>query len=196
MWTVVVTRAERKCKDRARGVDPGADRLRRPAATLHADAAADPDADLSAHPLSQPGASRHARRGERRTAMAARAIKTLEGEPYISLETLRRSGRGVETPVWFAILEGKLYVVTDGTSAKVKRLRATKKVRIAPCNLRGTVTGEWIAGAGRIVKDDALIERAHASLVEKYGWQMWILDTTSWLFGRIDRRAYLELTLA
>jgi uncharacterized protein len=128
--------------------------------------------------------------------MAARAITTLEQEPYISLETFRRSGVGVETPVWFATLAGKLYVVTDGTSAKVKRLRATKQVRIAPCNVRGTVTGKWIEGTGRIVKDDALVERAHAALVEKYGWQMWILDGGSWLFGRIARRAYLELTLA
>jgi len=127
--------------------------------------------------------------------MASRATKPLEQEPYISLETFRRSGRGVETPVWFAILAGKLYVVTDGTSAKVKRLRATKRVRVAPCNVRGTVSGDWREGRGRIVTDEALIERAHAALVEKYGWQMWILDSVSWLFGRIGRRAYLELSL-
>jgi PPOX class probable F420-dependent enzyme len=127
--------------------------------------------------------------------MASRARKALEHEPYISLETFRRSGRGVETPVWFAILGGKLYVVTDGTSAKVKRLRATKRIRVAPCNVRGTVTGDWREGTGRVVRDAALVERAHAALVEKYGWQMWILDSVSWLFGRIGRRAYLELSL-
>jgi PPOX class probable F420-dependent enzyme len=125
----------------------------------------------------------------------ARAIKSLDREPYISLETFRRSGKGVETPVWFATLDGQLYVVTDGTSAKVKRLRATKRIRVAPCNVRGTVTGDWIEGSGRVVKDAALIERAHAALVEKYGWQMWMLDSFSWLFGRIGRRAYLELDL-
>jgi PPOX class probable F420-dependent enzyme len=125
----------------------------------------------------------------------ARAIKSLEREPYVSLETFRRSGKGVETPVWFGVLDGQLYVVTDGTSAKVKRLRATKRIRVAPCNVRGTVTGKWVEGTGRIVKDDDLIERAHTALVEKYGWQMWILDNVSWLFGRIGRRAYLELSL-
>ena len=125
--------------------------------------------------------------------MPPRALKVLEHEPYISLETFRRSGVGVETPVWFAVLDGKLYVVTDGTSAKVKRLRATKRIRVAPCNVRGTVTGDWFEGSGRVVKDAALIERAHAGLVERYGWQMWLLDSVSWLFGRIGRRAYLEL---
>ena len=127
---------------------------------------------------------------------AARASKTLEKESYISLATFRRSGVAVETPVWFAILDGKLYVVTDGTSAKVKRLRATKRVRVAPCNVRGGVTGEWVDGKGRIVREKALIERAHAALQQKYGWQMWLLDAGSTLFGRIGRRAYLELSLA
>src|SRR5262245_50664162 len=114
--------------------------------------------------------------------MASRALKALGPEPYISLETFRRSGRGVETPVWFAVLDDQLYVVTDGTSAKVKRLRATKRIRVAPCNFRGTVTGAWFEGSGRVVKDAALIERAHDALVARYGWQMWLLDSVSWLF--------------
>jgi len=125
----------------------------------------------------------------------SRAVKHLTTESYINLATFRRNGAAVETPVWFAILDGKLYVVTDGTSAKVKRLRATKKVRLAPCNVWGGVTGEWVGGSGRILADKKLIDRAHTALCEKYGWQMWMLDTGSSLFGRIGRRAYLELTI-
>ena len=53
----------------------------------------------------------------------AHAPKHLATESYISLATFRRNGAAVETPVWFAILDGKLYVATDGTSAKVKRIR-------------------------------------------------------------------------
>ena len=126
---------------------------------------------------------------------AARASKTLATESYINLATFRRNGAVVETPVWFAILDGKLYVVTDGTSAKVKRIRATKRVRVAPCNIRGGVTGQWLDGKARIVGEKKLVERAHAALQEKYGWQMGLLDTVSQLFGRIGRRAYLELSL-
>ena len=70
---------------------------------------------------------------------SSRSIETLAPESYISLATFRRNGVAVETPVWFAILDDKLYVVTDGTSAKVKRVRATKRVRVAPCNLLGSV---------------------------------------------------------
>lgn len=124
------------------------------------------------------------------------AIKKLSNEAYISLATFRRNGEAVQTPVWFAILGGKLYVVTDGTSAKVKRIRATKRIRVAPCNALGGVTGDWRDGSGRILKEARLIARAHAALCEKYGWQMWLLDTGSRLFGRIRRRAYLELTVS
>ena len=125
----------------------------------------------------------------------SRAVQKLANESYVNLATFRRNGAAVETPVWFAILDGKLYVVTDGTSSKVKRIRATKKVRVAPCNAWGGVTGDWVDGTGRTLADKKLIERAHAALQEKYGWQMWLLDSTSQLFGRIGRRAYLELVI-
>ena len=120
-------------------------------------------------------------------------IKLLTKEAYISLATFRRNGTAVETPVWFAILGGTLYVVTDGTSAKVKRLRATKRVRVAPCNVWGAVSGDWVDGTGRILQEAGLIKRAHAALHKKYGWQMWLLDAGSRAFGRFGRRAYLEL---
>jgi PPOX class probable F420-dependent enzyme len=126
---------------------------------------------------------------------ASRALKRLSTEAYINLATFRRNANAVETPVWFAILGGKLYVVTDGTSAKVKRVRATQRVRLAPCNLWGKVTGDWIDGTGRVLKEQRLITRAHAALEKKYGWQMWLLDTVSQMFGRIGRRAYLELSV-
>lgn len=124
-----------------------------------------------------------------------RAIRSLELEPYISLETFRRSGVGVPTPVWFAVLDGKLYVVTDGTAGKVKRIRATKRARVAACNVVGTVREPWFDGTARIVEDAGLIDRAHAALKAKYGWQMWLLDTGSTLFGRIGRRAWIEVSV-
>ncbi len=125
----------------------------------------------------------------------AGTIKKRATERYISLTTFRRNGKSIATPVWVAAIGSKLYVVTDGASAKVKRIRATKRVRIAPCNAWGGVTGEWVDGTGRILKEQTAIERAHTALQDKYGWQMWLLDTISHAFGRIGRRAYLELSV-
>lgn len=125
-----------------------------------------------------------------------RALSTLADETYISLATFRKNGAAVETPVWFVVLDGKLYVVTDGTSAKVKRIRATRRIRVAACNVRGSVRGPWFDGKARIVSERELAERAHAALGQKYGWQMTLLDAGSRLFGRFGRRAYLELSLS
>ena len=54
--------------------------------------------------------------------------------------------------------------------------------------------GAWRDGIGRIVTDARVIERAHAALRAKYGWQMWLLDFFSRLTGRIRRRAWIEIS--
>ena len=69
------------------------------------------------------------------------ASTPLDDEQYINLETFRKDGSGVKTPVWAAAQDGKLVVMTDGTSHKVKRIRADPKVRAAACDARGTVNG-------------------------------------------------------
>src|ERR1051325_2855605 len=112
-------------------------------------------------------------------AQKKKGAPELGNERYINLATFRRDGRAVETPVWAVGLNGKLYVFTDGPSAKVKRIRATKKVRVAPCGMAGHVTGEWVEGAARVVDDSALEQEVYTALDRKYGWQKWLLDLGS-----------------
>jgi PPOX class probable F420-dependent enzyme len=119
----------------------------------------------------------------------------LDDERYINLETFKKDGNGVKTPVWAAPLDGRLVVFTDGTSYKVKRLRRDPRIRAAPCDVRGNVKGSWLDGTGRILDDDADKARAMAALRRKYGWQIRVLDVFSWLGRRIGRRAFLELTI-
>jgi PPOX class probable F420-dependent enzyme len=116
-------------------------------------------------------------------------------EPYINLETFKRDGNGVKTPVWAAPLDGTLVVMSAGDAYKVKRLRRDPRIRVAACDVRGKVRGEWRDGRGRVLDDPAHVERAHAALRSKYGWQMAIGDFFATLTGRKKRRAYLELTL-
>ena len=114
---------------------------------------------------------------------------------YISLSTYRRSGASVETPVWFVEMEQKLYVFTARDSGKVKRLRNSPKARIAPCDARGGLKGEWQDVEARLVEDRSTIERAHALFRMKYGFQMWLTDVMSKLSGRLKRRAFIEIDL-
>jgi uncharacterized protein len=126
--------------------------------------------------------------------VAQPSFQELAAERYVSLVTFRRNGIGVPTPIWVAPDGGKLYAVTDGTSAKMKRLKASDRVRFAACDARGKVTGEWVDGHARRVDDPAVVARAMAALGRKYGWQFTLLNVFSRLFGRIGRRAFIEMT--
>ena len=122
-------------------------------------------------------------------------IGELERHRYISLSTFRRSGAEVATPVWFAAADGRLYVFTGGESGKVKRLRNSPRARVAPSNSRGRVLGPWQDASARILTEPASIDKAHAALRSKYGWQMLVADLGSRLTGRIRHRAWLEIQL-
>jgi len=120
----------------------------------------------------------------------------MDDHRYLCLATVRRNGVEVKTPVWFAAADEKLYVFSAGEAGKVKRLRHSPRVRVAPCDARGRVQGAWQDGTGRIVADSRVIERAQAALRAKYGWQMWLLDLFSRVTGRIRRRAWIEIALS
>jgi len=119
----------------------------------------------------------------------------LDQHRYMTLSTFRRSGAEVATPVWFAEAGGRLYVFTAGDSGKVKRLRHSSRARVAPSDARGRVQGTWRDATARLVSEPAAIERAHAALRAKYGWQMWLTDLFSRLAGRIRRRAWIEISV-
>jgi PPOX class probable F420-dependent enzyme len=117
----------------------------------------------------------------------------LDGEKYVNLETFKKDGNGVKTPVWAAPLEGGLVVFTAGDSFKVKRLRNNAKCRIAACDMRGNVKGPWFDAQGRIVEDAAEEKRGHAALRQKYGWQMAVGDFFATLTGRKGKRKFLVI---
>lgn len=119
----------------------------------------------------------------------------LGNEKYINIESFKRDGGGVKTPVWVAPLDGKMVVFTLGDSFKVKRVGRNPKVRVAACDVRGNVRGDWYDGTCVIVDDPAHEARAYAALREKYGLMMKMGDFFSKLSGRIKRRKVLEISL-
>ena len=75
----------------------------------------------------------------------------IQGRKYISLTTFRKTGAGVATPVWFGEENGKLYVMTRSDMGKTKRIRNNLQVLVAPCTIRGMVTGAEVAATARIL---------------------------------------------
>ena len=97
-------------------------------------------------------------------------ISLLSGHAYINLETYRRNGQAVATPVWFTIDDSNkmIYVVTRTKTGKVKRLRNNSKVRIVPCGMRGQPKGEWLNGKATFASQKQL-EIALTQRNKKYG---------------------------
>ena len=91
----------------------------------------------------------------------------IRGKKYISLTTFRKTGVGVPTPVWFGEQDGKLYVMARGDSGKVKRVRNNSKVTIAPCTIRGKVTGPPLPAQARIVAQEEFAS-ARKTINRKY----------------------------
>ncbi|HUM15703.1 MAG TPA: PPOX class F420-dependent oxidoreductase [Candidatus Nitrosotalea sp.] len=128
-------------------------------------------------------------------AALLRDIDSFDRQRYMVLATFRRSGAEVRTPVWFAAVDGRIYVFTAGESGKVKRLRHSSRARIAPSDMRGQVRGVWWDVAARIVTAPGLIERAHTALRAKYRWRMRLGDLVSRLTGRIQHRTWIEIEI-
>ena len=81
------------------------------------------------------------------------AMRAIAGARYISVESYKRDGGAVRTPVWFAAAPGDdpvFYVYTTDDSFKVKRIRRNPKVRIASCDMRGGGLGAWTDGIATI----------------------------------------------
>jgi uncharacterized protein len=119
-------------------------------------------------------------------------VAGLQSEKYISLETFRKNGAGVKTPVWFAVGEnGEIYVYTEAESGKVKRIRNNSKVRIAVSDIRGNVKGEWMDASARILSEDSPEYQVANKLLDRKYWLKWIFNWASKL--RAHKRAGIAI---
>jgi PPOX class probable F420-dependent enzyme len=124
--------------------------------------------------------------------MSDESHRSLSGRKYISLESFRRNGAAVRTPVWFAEADGVHYVYSLANAGKVKRIRANPRVRVAPCDMRGNLKGDWLEAEARVVDSDEE-KRGHALLNQKYWPWKTVGDFFSRLRGR--RQAILAIRL-
>lgn len=118
--------------------------------------------------------------------MPSQVPETIHDQKYISLKTFRKNGDGIATPVWFGEEDNKLYVMTVSNMGKIKRIRNNPQVRVAPCTMRGKITGAEFVATARIMAPE---EQAHArqTINRKY---FLARITSPW--SKAD--AFLELT--
>ena len=95
----------------------------------------------------------------------------LHKQQFINLTTYRKNEQPVVTTVWFAQVGATLYGMSELQSGKMKRIRNTPTVGVAPSTYSGKPLGESTPGVARVLPpaEAAVAQRA---LDKKYGLQM------------------------
>jgi hypothetical protein len=109
---------------------------------------------------------------------------TFDHQQYLNLETFRKNGVGVKTPVWFVADGDTLFVRTDAASGKVKRIRNHPQIHIAACKMDGALLGEWIEASARLVNDPEIDRKVDRLLEKKYGLMKFLFGLFSSIRGR------------
>ncbi|HET6531316.1 MAG TPA: PPOX class F420-dependent oxidoreductase [Actinoplanes sp.] len=97
------------------------------------------------------------------------ALETMARQRTVLLETRKRDGTWVATPVSIVADGGRLFFRTYDAAGKAKRLRNFPEVRVAPSTFRGRPTGPAVTGTARLLDGDEAV-RAGALLAAKYPW--------------------------
>ena len=119
-------------------------------------------------------------------------FEQFQNQDFLNLQTFRKNGEGVATPVWF-VQDGKIfYVRTIANSAKVKRIHNNKKVKIMPCGSQGEPLGIWVNAQALESNEADTYSKMASWLAEKYGEQPRIFEAQATARGE----KYTVLTIS
>ncbi len=123
-------------------------------------------------------------------------VETLGEATYISLTTFRKNGDPVATPVWVAREGDSLFVITEDNSGKIKRLRNNSSVLIAPCDVRGRLTGDAFGGTAAVI-DGERIAAVKRLMAAKYRvtYRVMVLGDRVRRRRNRDQRVAIEISL-
>ena len=120
-----------------------------------------------------------------------------DNEKYVNLSTQKKDGSFVNTPVWFAQDKEKnnFYIFSAGEAGKVKRIKNFSSARVAICDVRGNLRGEWIPAQAELVNQEETKIKAYKQLHKKYGLTIKVFDFFSKLFGKYEQRQLIKFSI-
>ena len=86
--------------------------------------------------------------------VVAPALQRFDTEKVVLLQTRKRDGTWVGTPVNIAVDGDRAFFRTPGRASKNKRLRNFPEVRFRPCTWRGRPTGPPVQATARLLSGD------------------------------------------
>jgi PPOX class probable F420-dependent enzyme len=115
-------------------------------------------------------------------------------QKYLNLETFRKNGDCMKTPVWF-VQEGEtIYVQTMADCGKVKRIRNNGRVNVVACKMDGTPSGTWVPAVAREITDAEIAQKVNRLLDKKYGLMKKMFSLGSSRQKRQDTILEIKLT--
>lgn len=118
-------------------------------------------------------------------------LSAFQNQQYLALETFRKNGQGVRTPVWFAQEGDALFVWTEASSGKAKRIRRDGTVRIAPSTGAGEALGEWTEAHAQADDSPEALHQVQALMRKKYGVSFDLFG----LLGKLRKAKYTSIRI-
>jgi PPOX class probable F420-dependent enzyme len=120
------------------------------------------------------------------------SLTDLSGATYIAVETFRKNGVAVKTPVWQAPEGENLYVWTQADSGKAKRIRNNGHVRVCRSDAAGNPESEWVEAQARLLNTPEALTRQRQRMAAKYQWQFWMF----YVMSKVRRAEYVVVEIA
>ena len=119
-------------------------------------------------------------------------------EKYINLATQKKDGTFVNTPVWFTKDEqsNDYFIFSAGEAGKVKRIRNFSSVKVAICNFKGELRGDWVSAQAELIDEEDSITRAYGQFQRKYSLSLKVINFFSRLFGKYKKRQIIKFNLS
>ena len=119
-------------------------------------------------------------------------------EKYINLATQKKDGTFVNTPVWFTKDEqsDEYFIFSAGEAGKVKRIRNFSSIKVAICNFKGDLKGDWVSAQAELIDEEDSITRAYGQFQRKYSLSLKVINFFSRLFGKYKKRQIIKFNLS
>jgi PPOX class probable F420-dependent enzyme len=126
--------------------------------------------------------------------MAATFAEVTKAE-YVLLTTFTKDGKPKPTAIWVAPVGDRVVAITQGTSWKVKRIRNTPRVTIAPCDRSGKPMGEAVEAVAAVL-DKSANAATYDAIGKRYGLIGKTFNVFSKLRGGMEKNVTIELKAA
>ena len=102
-------------------------------------------------------------------------LEQFENQRFAVLETYRKNGSAVRTPLLIVIHRHRLYMRTGSHTYKVKRILNNSNVRVAPSTFKGEILGDWLKGQAKVY-DAADMQWVNKLSKHRNGWFKRLID--------------------